>query len=103
MRARRKGRGDFPTPHGLVDLVLEHTLPALAPGRRVSVLDPACGDGRFLVAAAQRIAAAGGRPEVLGIELDDDAAAAARGSLAAAGVAGRIEVADALERDWGGL
>ena len=101
-RARRKVRGDFPTPLGLVDLVLEHTLPAPAPGQRVSVLDPACGDGRFLVAAARRIAAAGGRPDVHGVEVDAAAAAAARGALEAAGVAGRVEVADALARDWGG-
>ena len=101
-RARRKVRGDFPTPHGLVDMVLEHTLPALAPSQRVSVLDPACGDGRFLVVAARRIAAAGGRPDVLGVDVDASAAAAARAALEAAGVAGRVEVADALERDWGG-
>jgi len=100
-RARRKVRGDFPTPLGLVDLVLEHTLAAPAPGQRVSVLDPACGDGRFLVAAARRIAASGGRPDVHGVEVDDAAAAAARGALEAAGVAGRVEVADALARDWG--
>ena len=48
----------------LVDLVVAHALPA---GRRRAsrcrVLDPACGDGRFLVAAADRLRAAGGRAD----------------------------------------
>ena len=48
----RKERGSYPTPHWLVDDVVLHTLPPVTPGQRVTVLDPACGDGRFLVAAA---------------------------------------------------
>jgi hypothetical protein len=65
------------------------------------VVDPACGDGRFLVAAARRIATAletAGRPEadawtvaaacVLGVDRDLDAAELARRALTEAVVAG---------------
>ncbi len=52
----RKQRGDYPTPalarrHGR----RPHRAGRCAPGAAVPVLDPACGDGRFLVAAARRL------------------------------------------------
>ena len=57
--------------------------PTLRPGQRVTVLDPACGDGRFLTAAAARIAAAGAVPIVTGVDIDADAVRAARRTVAA--------------------
>ena len=59
----RRRRGDYPTPHWLVDAVVEQAVTGdRAPAHEVTVLDPACGDGRFLVAAARRVRALGGRP-----------------------------------------
>ena len=105
--ADRKRRGDYPTPHWLVDAVVAEAVPDLDPGRAgatVTVLDPACGDGRFLVAAARRIRAAGGRPSLVGVDVDDDAVGAARRALAAADGAApaRVEHGDALAADWDG-
>jgi hypothetical protein len=101
-RSARKQRGDFATPPDLVELVIERTLGPIVPGQRVAVLDPACGDGRFLVAAARRVHAAGGVAELHGVDVHDDAAAAARRRLAAAGLRAHIETADALGHDWPG-
>jgi hypothetical protein len=75
-------------------------MPPIVAGERVSVLDPACGDGRFLAAAAAHVAAAGGAVSLHGVDIDEDSAAAARVALAAFGDT-RVEVGDALTRDWG--
>ena len=83
----RKDRGSYPTPHWLVEDVVCHTLPPVTPGQRITVLDPACGDGRFLVAAAERLFAAGAVPNLVGIDVDEAAL-----GLAAAALDGRGEV-----------
>ena len=75
-------------------------MPPIVAGQRVSVLDPACGDGRFLAAAADHVAAAGGIAVLHGVDVDAGAVDAARGSLAGRGDV-RVEVGDALARDWG--
>lgn len=65
---RRRTGGSYYTPDGLVSLLLEVTLDPLLdeamagpePGQAlldISVCDPACGAGHFLIAAARRIAA----------------------------------------------
>jgi len=71
---RRKQLGAWYTPPELVDAVVRE---AVFPGA-VSVLDPACGDGRFLRAT--------GLPEQTGIDIDP---------------ATPFEHDDALRRDWG--
>lgn len=97
----RKRRGDYPTPSALVDLVVEHTLASVPAGARVRVLDPACGDARFLVAVGRRLRAVGAVAELMGVELDAPTATAARAALAAAGFAdARVDVGDALTRTW---
>jgi N-6 DNA Methylase len=98
--AAGKQRGAFPTPLELVDLVVANTLPRVRPGQRVTVLDPACGDGRFLGAAATQLAAAGAVPALTGVDIDADAVRACRRAVNGAGTA-RIEHDDALRRDWG--
>ncbi len=97
----RKGRGDFPTPPFLVELVVAHNLPRVGSGSPVRVLDPACGDGRFLVAAGRALQAVGAEPDLHGIDIDAPSVGAATSALATAGLAGRIEHGDALRRDWG--
>ncbi len=74
----RKSAGAWFTPQALVDHLLDEVLePALdaADGAELSVLDPACGAGAFLVAAARRIAARNGDvdaaiTQVHGVDLD---------------------------------
>jgi SAM-dependent methyltransferase len=76
-------------------------MPPIEPGQRISVLDPACGDGRFLGAAADRVAAAGGRADLHGVDVDVAAAESARRFLDGVGDVD-VVVGDALARDWGG-
>jgi SAM-dependent methyltransferase len=99
-RQRRRRRGDFATPPDLVRRIVDAVMPPIVAGQRVSVLDPACGDGRFLAAAAEHIAGAGGVAVLHGIDIAPDAVGAARAALAPRGGA-QVEVGDALSRDWG--
>ena len=93
--ARRKQLGAWYTPDALVehvvDLVLDGATVGDAPLR---VLDPACGDGRFLAAIGRRLA---GRAELVGCDIDPTAVAAAQRSL---GTAATIIHADALSYEW---
>jgi SAM-dependent methyltransferase len=96
----RKRRGDYATPLELVDAVVERAVGPLRPGQVVRVLDPACGDGRFLVAAGRRIQRSGGRPELLGVDIHPGAVRQATDALARAGLAGVVAADDALTREW---
>src|SRR5687767_53538 len=91
-RGRRKLLGAWYTPPALVDHVVALTLPA--DGAVTSVVDPACGDGRFLAAVRE---AAGARVRMTGVDLDPGAVASARGAVREA----EIVEADALAMDWG--
>ena len=78
------------------DARLPRRLPATAQPLRL--LDPACGDGRFLAAVVERAAQHGVHCAVVGVDVDLQAVAAARAELPGA----RIECADALRHDFGG-
>jgi hypothetical protein len=91
--ARRKALGAWYTPPALVDHLVEATLPRT--GRELSVLDLACGDGRFLAAAR---GACAGPVRLTGVDLDPDAVQSARAALPGA----EILEADALTYDWSG-
>jgi SAM-dependent methyltransferase len=84
----------------LVHRVVDAVMPPIAPGQRLSVLDPACGDGRFLAAAADHVAAAGGHAQLYGVDVDAAAAETARRVLAGRGDV-EVVIGDALTRDWG--
>ncbi len=78
--ARRRSLGAWYTPAFVIERVLDETLePVLRErpnGEGLRVLDPACGDGRFLVAAANRIRARYGidpSPCLFGVDIDRDA------------------------------
>lgn len=73
-RDRRRAQGSFYTPAELVAWTLDRALP-----RTGSVLDPACGTGHFLVAAARRL----GVGAVHGSDLDPEAVRIARERLRA--------------------
>ena len=70
--AERHARGQYFTPIPVIQLVLD-----LLPGRPTSVLDPACGSGRFLLGAAGRWPTAG----LHGLETDPEALRLARTNL----------------------
>lgn len=92
----RKRRGAWYTPPELVSIVVERIVADLPPGlRTIRVLDPACGDGRFLVAVADRLRAEGRRFELTGCDVDAGALAAVPDRTA------RLIHGDALRRDWG--
>src|SRR5687768_17424914 len=79
---QRKSTGAYYTPQPLIDLLLTHALPATDNGRRTAdfkVLDPACGPGDFLIAAAKRLPHA----QLHGIDINPTAVACAQESLCA--------------------
>lgn len=94
----RKRRGAWYTPPELVDIVVDGVEAAIGvtPGARVlRVLDPACGDGRFLSAVADRLVGDGHAVELVGCDVDADALASVTDP--------RIRTIhdDALRRSWG--
>lgn len=98
--SRRKQLGAWYTPEALVDHVVAVTAPSTWSPRRARrrpvVVDPACGDGRFLAAARSVL---GGRARLIGVDIDPGAVAAARAALPDA----EIVEADALSFDWSGV
>ncbi len=84
-RSQRRALGAYYTPPEIVQLILDLALePALqgAAGAPLRVIDPACGAGEFLTAAAERIARRFGQATGLcGIDIDPAALAAARRRL----------------------
>jgi hypothetical protein len=93
---RRKLLGAWYTPEALVEHVVTIALADLPldDGCPISVLDPACGDGRFLSACGERL---GGRARLTGVDIDPVAVAMSRQRLPDA----EILQADALEQHWG--
>src|SRR3989440_3189744 len=51
----RRKYGTYNTPLALVDFIVEETLPLAKPTPEMTILDPACGSGVFLVRAYQRL------------------------------------------------
>ena len=101
-RPDRKQLGAWYTPAELVATVVEAVVTpefvAARSDRPISVLDPACGDGRFLAAVAERVRRFGGAVELHGVDVDPAAVAAAFAELPGA----HIRRADALTIDWSG-
>ena len=90
----RRRHGVYFTPLALVEAVVDLALPHLPVGT-VTVVDPACGDGVFLAAAARRLP----RARLFGLELDGAHAGAARLAVPAA----HVLVGDALRTGWEAL
>ncbi len=85
-------RGDWQTPRALADAVLDRLV---ASGGRAprTVVEPTCGEGTFLVAAARRFP----RAALVGYEIN---ASYTRSARAALGGRGRIETRDFFDVVW---
>ena len=86
----------------VLDTVLEPVLAARATADGLRILDPACGDGRFLLAAAERVRRRfGAIPDgtLVGIDVDE---AAVAGAAAALGSSGDLRCGDALDATFCG-
>jgi hypothetical protein len=82
----RVGRGAWYTPAWLAEQLVERALPDRAAARLGPVVDPACGGGAFLLAAADRLVALGRSPaeavaQLRGRDVDPLAAAVAEAAL----------------------
>lgn len=84
----RRERGTFFTPRALVDRVLASVGPFVPTEGRLRIIDPACGAGAFLSAAATRWPKA----ELVGLELNERSAQQCRARVPRA----KIGVGDAL-------
>jgi SAM-dependent methyltransferase len=96
----RKQLGAWYTPPDLVDAVVEQVITSdFVAGRTspLAVLDPACGDGRFLLAAQRRLDELGVVASLTGVDLDAAAIDTAR-ALLPAGT--ELRCADALATTW---
>jgi hypothetical protein len=97
-RGTRKARGAWYTPDHLVDAVVRAVIDdrfvAERASRPIRIIDPACGDGRFLRAAIDAVHRLGGTAEGVGIDIDPDAVRAAGASC---GADAEVELADALD------
>ncbi len=100
----RKQQGAWYTPSGLVELMVDRVLADIdvsgtfarrPPGRPVRVIDPACGDGRFLAELRTELHLRGHSVEITGCDVDADALA----EIVHPDV--RAVHADALTYDWG--
>jgi len=93
----RKQLGSWYTPPDLIDIVVNGAVDGFEADRcrSVSVLDPACGDGRILTAVGDRLAAAGHPTSLTGCDIDRSAIDSITDERIQ-----RIH-ADALAHDWG--
>lgn len=95
----RKERGAFFTPDELSSFVVRWAIT----GPDQTVLEPSCGEGDFLLAAAERLQRLGASTEQInanlaGYEIHRPSAAVARDRLAAEGHACKVHAADFLSR-----
>ncbi len=98
--AERRRLGAWYTPPTLVAQVADMAVataasPATNSAPAVTVLDPACGDGRLLVATAERLRAAGHTVRTVGVDVDS--------TLAHPEGVDEFLCGDALTLDWSGV
>ena len=96
-QSRRSEFGDFQTHLTLARAVLERVA-VRWPSAPAAVLEPTCGVGAFLVAAAEKFPAA----RLLGYDVDERHVAAAQTALRGCARAS-VAIADFFEADWGAL
>lgn len=95
----QKRRGAWFTPTHLVDqivtAVVDDAFVAARRGRSIRIIDPACGDGRFLTAAAAAIRGHGGDVDATGVDIDQQTVDAHGAEPDT-----RIVLGDALDSQW---
>ena len=96
----RKSRGAFFTPRFLAEFIAAWTVRS----ESERVLEPACGEAEFMLAALDRLVFLGANPEsaercVDGVELHAESACAAKRRLALSRYNCCVEVGDFLDRD----
>jgi SAM-dependent methyltransferase len=95
----RKRRGAWFTPdhlvNAIVEAVVDEAFVAARGGRALRVLDPACGDGRFLTAVLAATRACGADAKVYGVDIDVAAVEYVERHTEAVALC-----ADALHCDW---
>lgn len=90
-------RGDWQTPGALARAVMAHVQEHVMGGRPPrTVIEPTCGEGAFLVAAAERFPKA----RLLGYEIDAKYTRAARAALSGRGERARVVTKDFFATDW---
>jgi len=92
-REQRKSLGQWATPWWIVKACMDqhdHDLPS-----RPIIVDPCCGDGRWLVAAAQRHPDA----RLYGYDIDSEMVSLAKRTLTRHGVTAHLETANTLEEN----
>lgn len=96
-RRARVERGDWQTPLDLAEAVLARVASSLTRAPK-TVIEPTCGRGAFLVAAARRFP----RAQLRGFEIDAGYVRASRRALAARsdGARARVRTADFFDVDW---
>jgi len=91
----RKRHGRHYTPPELAGFLARRGAAYIPAGKRLRILDPACGDGELMLAAAGAAARQGHEViELAGLDLDPAAIGLARGRLAGAGVPVSLAVRD---------
>ena len=102
-RQRKKTAGEFYTPAWLARHIAETLLAFSHTRNGINVLEPSCGDGVFLRQASRVLQEAAPNTErsdqLVGVDVDPNACAAATASLQQAGVHARIRRADFLRDD----
>jgi adenine-specific DNA-methyltransferase len=99
----RKRHGRHYTPPELARFLARRGAAHLPPGRRLKILDPACGDGELLLAAVAAAAEQGHEVgELAGLDLDADAVGRARTRLARVPAAVSLSVGDFTRAPGGG-
>ena len=99
----RKRQGRHYTPPELAGFLARRGAAHLPPGKRLRILDPACGDGELLLAAATAAAERGHEVgELAGLDLDADAVGRARQRLAGVAAPVSLSVEDFTRAPGGG-
>lgn len=93
-----KRYGQHYTPTALARFLAEKALGAMQDGDVLTVLDPACGDGELLIAAAEAVRLSGrvGGVNLIGFDIDEDAIRIAKDRLESAGLNGEVIHGDFL-------
>src|ERR1035437_6566031 len=91
----RKRNGQHYTPSELAQFLAKRSAPYIPAGRKLRILDPACGDGELLLSAASVLTQRGYNiGQLVGLDLDEDAIRQARDRLSEVSASVALTVRD---------